>query len=171
VALRHDLGARSPRAARGGDQQISGGWCSHGGAEARRKQHEETTAGQKGNWRVSLTSGNRGQVKRRVHARAHARTCASPPAPRPSHPLSPLPPLPPSPSLLLPPQKKHPPLLSPQTQTADSRFFYLCSLHIGIRQELPALELGDLGSVASPRGSLQLVGGLPAIFCAVRFLY
>jgi hypothetical protein len=25
------------------DQRISGGWCSHGGAEARREQREEST--------------------------------------------------------------------------------------------------------------------------------
>ena len=39
-------------------------------------------------------------------------------------------------------------------------YFYLCS----------ELELGDLEAVASPWGSSQL-GGLPAIFSAVRFLY
>jgi hypothetical protein len=30
-------------------QRISGGWRSHGGAEARRKQREESTTGHKGN--------------------------------------------------------------------------------------------------------------------------
>jgi hypothetical protein len=35
------------------DQWISGGRCSHGGAEARRKQREESTTRHKGNWRVS----------------------------------------------------------------------------------------------------------------------
>jgi hypothetical protein len=41
--------------ARGGpvDQWISGGRCSHGGADARRKQREEPTTRHKGNWRVS----------------------------------------------------------------------------------------------------------------------
>jgi hypothetical protein len=34
------------------DQRISGGWCSHGGAEARRKQRDEPTTRHKGNWRV-----------------------------------------------------------------------------------------------------------------------
>jgi hypothetical protein len=34
------------------DQWISGGRRSHGGAEARRKQREETTTRHKGNWRV-----------------------------------------------------------------------------------------------------------------------
>jgi hypothetical protein len=34
------------------DQWISGGRRSHGGAEARRKQREESTARHKGNWRV-----------------------------------------------------------------------------------------------------------------------
>jgi hypothetical protein len=34
------------------DQWISGGRCSHGGAETRRKQREETTTRHKGNWRV-----------------------------------------------------------------------------------------------------------------------
>ena len=43
-------------------------------------------------------------------------------------------------------------------------------LHIGIRQGLSELELGDLEAVASPWGSSQL-SGLPAIFPAVRFLY
>jgi hypothetical protein len=37
------------------DQWISGGRCSHGGAEARRKQREESTTGHKGNWRVSCS--------------------------------------------------------------------------------------------------------------------
>jgi hypothetical protein len=30
------------------DQWISGGWCSHGGAEARREQREESTTGPRG---------------------------------------------------------------------------------------------------------------------------
>jgi hypothetical protein len=34
------------------DQWVSGGRRSHGGAEARRKQREETTTRHKGNWRV-----------------------------------------------------------------------------------------------------------------------
>jgi hypothetical protein len=34
------------------DQRISGGWCSHGGAEARRKQRKEPTTRHRGNWRV-----------------------------------------------------------------------------------------------------------------------
>jgi hypothetical protein len=34
------------------DQWISGGRRSHGGAEARRKQREESTTRHKGNWRV-----------------------------------------------------------------------------------------------------------------------
>jgi hypothetical protein len=34
------------------DQWISGGRCSHGGAETRRKQREETATGHKGNWCV-----------------------------------------------------------------------------------------------------------------------
>jgi hypothetical protein len=34
------------------DQWISGGRCSHGGAETRRKQREETATRHKGNWRV-----------------------------------------------------------------------------------------------------------------------
>jgi hypothetical protein len=34
------------------DQWISGGRCSHGGAETRRKQREETTTRHRGNWRV-----------------------------------------------------------------------------------------------------------------------
>ena len=34
------------------DQWISGGRRTHGGAEARRKQREESTTGHKGNWRV-----------------------------------------------------------------------------------------------------------------------
>jgi hypothetical protein len=38
--------------ARSADQRITGGWSSHGGAEARRKQREETTTRHKGNWRV-----------------------------------------------------------------------------------------------------------------------
>ena len=48
--------------------------------------------------------------------------------------------------------------------------FYLCSLHIGIRQGAAELELGDLEAVASLRGSPQLGGQLP-ILHAVRFLY
>jgi hypothetical protein len=35
-----------------GSAAVSGGWCSHGGAEARREQREESTTGHKGNWRV-----------------------------------------------------------------------------------------------------------------------
>jgi hypothetical protein len=35
------------------DQWISGGRRSHGGAEARRKQREESTTGHKGKWRVA----------------------------------------------------------------------------------------------------------------------
>jgi hypothetical protein len=49
-------GAEFPRARRrqriAADQRISGEWRSHGGAEARRKQREESTTGHKGNWRV-----------------------------------------------------------------------------------------------------------------------
>jgi hypothetical protein len=77
-----------------------------------------------------LTLGNRGQVKRRVHAR----TCAPPPAPR-APPPPPLPPPSPS-SLTLPPPSPPPPqhnttflpLISPQTT------FFTSVLHIGVRQ-------------------------------------
>jgi hypothetical protein len=42
--------------------------------------------------------------------------------------------------------------------TSDN-FFYLCSLHIGIRQGAAVLELGDLlEAVASKSGSPQLGG-------------
>jgi hypothetical protein len=71
-----------------------------------------------------LALGNRGQVKRRVHAR----TCAPPPAPRAPPPPSLLPPSPSSLSLP-PPGTTFLPLVSPLTT-----FFYLCSLHIGNRQ-------------------------------------
>jgi hypothetical protein len=59
--------------------------------------------------------------------------------------------------------------ISPTAFSSDN-FFYLCSLHIGIRQGAALLELGDLEAVASKRGSPQL-GGYPAIFPAFRFLY
>jgi hypothetical protein len=69
--------------------------------------------------------------------------------------------------ILPPPPPRH--IVSPTAFSSDN-FFYLCSLHIGNRQEaLPKFQ-GDLEAVASPRGSSQL-GGYPAIFCAVRFLY
>ena len=55
-------------------------------------------------------------------------------------------------------------------KTITQTHFFLCSLHIGIRQGAAELELSDLESVASTRGSSQL-GGLPAILSAVRFLY
>jgi hypothetical protein len=42
-----------PVTRRSADQWINGGRCSHGGAEARRKQREESATGHKGNWRVS----------------------------------------------------------------------------------------------------------------------
>jgi hypothetical protein len=49
-------------------------------------------------------------------------------------------------------------------------FFYLCSLHIGLRQgALPKFQ-GDLESVALPWGSSQL-GGKIWIFPLFRFLY
>jgi hypothetical protein len=69
-----------------------------------------------------LTLGNRGQVKRRVHACTHARTHVRPPP------------------------KKHTQHnnISPTAFSSDNRFFYLCSLHIGIRQGAAVLELGDL---------------------------
>jgi hypothetical protein len=63
----------------------------------------------------TLTLGNRGQVKRRVHAHTHARTHVrpSPRAPRPSPP----PPPPPSPSSLsLPPPPTHPTPTPPEAQ-------------------------------------------------------
>jgi hypothetical protein len=70
-----------------------------------------------------LALGNMGQVKRRVHARTHARP--SPPPPPPQHNISP-------------------------TAFSSDNFFYLCSLHIGIRQgALPKFH-GDLEAVASP---------------------
>jgi hypothetical protein len=93
-----------------------------------------------------LTQGNRGQVKRRVHARA-------PLPPRPAPP---------------PPQTQH--STSPTAFSSGSRFFYLCSLHIGIRQGLSELGLGDLESVAPPRGSPQLGGQIP-VLSRIRFLY
>jgi hypothetical protein len=57
-------------------------------------------------------------------------------------------------------------MLSPQT----TAFFYLSSLHIGIRQGLSELEFGDLEAVASPRGSTQLGGKIP-ILSLFRFLF
>jgi hypothetical protein len=40
---------RGPSSASGSaDQRISGGWCSHGGAQARREQREEKTTGPRG---------------------------------------------------------------------------------------------------------------------------
>jgi hypothetical protein len=50
-------GARALLPTQGGsvDQWISGGRCSHGGAEARRKQREEPTTRHKGNWRGVLS--------------------------------------------------------------------------------------------------------------------
>jgi hypothetical protein len=81
-----------------------------------------------------LALGNRGQVKRRVHARTHApthprthartRTCAPPPPPAPLPP--PLPPPSPSSLTLPPPPPKH--NISPTALPSDI-FFYLCSLH------------------------------------------
>ena len=65
-----------------------------------------------------------------------------------------------------PPFELHGHSLKNITQT----HFYLCSLHIGIRQGAAVLELSDLEAVASPRGSPQLGGQIP-IFSAVRFLY
>jgi hypothetical protein len=51
-----DVNARATRRHKGvmisADQRIRGGWHSHGGAEARRKQREEPTTRHKGNWRV-----------------------------------------------------------------------------------------------------------------------
>jgi hypothetical protein len=96
-----------------------------------------------------------------MHARTHARAPLFPrPAPLPP-PHSPLHPLPPPP----------PPLTQHFSHCFLLRqFFYLCSLHIGIRQGAALLELGDLEAVASTRGSPQL-GGYPAIFPAFRFLY
>jgi hypothetical protein len=66
-----------------------------------------------------LSLGNWGQVKRRVHARTHARTCAPPPAPRapPPPPLSPLPPIHPYPS-------PHPPPPPPQHNTTFLPLLY-----------------------------------------------
>jgi hypothetical protein len=46
------LAAGAPRVVPSADQWISGGRCSHGGAETRRKQREDTATGHKGNWRA-----------------------------------------------------------------------------------------------------------------------
>ena len=53
--------------------------------------------------------------------------------------------------------------ISPTCFSSDNRFFYLCSLHIGIRQGAAVLELGDLEAVASPRGSPQMGGQTPIL--------
>jgi hypothetical protein len=37
------------------DQRISGGWCSHGGAEARREQREESTTGPGGQLAIGVS--------------------------------------------------------------------------------------------------------------------
>jgi hypothetical protein len=107
---------------------------------------------------LALALGNRGQVKRRVHARTHARTCA----PRPPSP----PPPPPPPSLPPPPKSN----ISTTAFSSDNRLFYLCSLHFGIRQGALLKFQGDLEAVASPWGSSQL-GGYPAISPLFRFLF
>jgi hypothetical protein len=88
-----------------------------------------------------------------------------PPSPPPLPFLPPLPP--PFSPLLPPPPSKN---ISPTAFASDNRFFYLCSLHIGIRQGASPKFQGGLEAVASPRGSPQL-GGHPAIFPRFRFLY
>jgi hypothetical protein len=111
---------------------------------------------------LQLALGNRGQVKRRVHARTHAR---APPPPRP--PRSPPPP--PGEKRGFAPRAQDLPFTS---TSSDGAHFFNPFLSISgfVRGSLTELELGDLEAVASPRGSPQLGGQTPT-FSRNRFLY
>jgi hypothetical protein len=69
----------------------------------------------------NLTPGNRGQVKRRVHARTHARA-PPPPASRPTPPSLPFPPLPP-PFSPLAPHGIRAQNISPTAFSSDNKLF------------------------------------------------
>jgi hypothetical protein len=89
-----------------------------------------------------LTLGNRGQVKRRVHARTHTRTHTRTRARTHARTCT-----------HTPPQGFAPRAFNLPHYSSSQPLFLPLFLHIGIRQGLSALELGDLESVASPWGS------------------